>query len=118
MIGVTRHTHGTTYIVIDTVLPAQYRRAARSAGAARERVSVCARVARRPADRRPGATAAAGGGRCAPERAEERGRAVYIRYTILFNKAATVVSPLRFPLSLGSLNSRAGRVGVPRLRAA
>ena len=110
-----RHTHGTTSI--DTVLPAQYRRAARSAGAARERVSVCARVARRPADRRPGATAAAGG-RCAPERAEERGRAVYIRYTILFNKAATVVSPLRFPLSLGSLNSRAGRVGVPRLRAA
>jgi len=29
-----------------------------------------------------------------------------------------VVSPLRFPFSLGSLNSRAGRVGVPRLRAA
>jgi len=77
----TRLTHGTTSIVIDTVLPAQYRRAARSAGAARERVSVCARVARRPADRRPGATAAVGG-RCAPER---RGRArVYIRHTILF----------------------------------
>ena len=29
-----------------------------------------------------------------------------------------VVSPLRFPFSLGSLDSRAGRVGVPRLRAA
>ena len=29
-----------------------------------------------------------------------------------------VVSLLRFPFSLGSLNSRAGRVGVPRLRAA
>ena len=112
---VTRHTHGTTYIVIDTVLPAQYRRAARSAGAARERVSVCARVARRPADRRPGATAAVGG-RCARRAAEAE---PFISDTpYFFNKAATVVSPLRFPLSLGSLNSRAGRVGVPRLRAA
>ena len=29
-----------------------------------------------------------------------------------------VVSPMRFPFSLGRLNSRAGRVGVPRLQAA
>ena len=33
-------------------------------------------------------------------------------------RASKVVSPLRFPFSLGRLDSRAGRVEVPRLRAA